>query len=117
MMKARPLFAGVTRRNSTSASNPPAEAPIPTTHGEGTRLPGGEGTCCSAARRAGFDFLPRLTAIARAQLPKARVYVTRPCKDSFDLAFAFDLACPWPARFPASLSGQRLEVGGANASG
>src|SRR5260370_18033415 len=90
MMKARPLFAGVTRRNSTSASNPPAEAPIPTTQGEDIRLPLGGGARRTAARRAvGFDFLPRLTTIVHARLPKARVYVTRPCKDPFDPAFRF----------------------------
>src|SRR5467141_3793104 len=62
MMKARPLFVGVTRRNSTSASNPPAEAPIPTTQSGGCRLTlGGSARCTAARRAAGLDPLVRVT--------------------------------------------------------
>ncbi len=37
MMNAIPLVAGMASRNSTSASKPPAEAPIPTTQKAGIR--------------------------------------------------------------------------------
>jgi len=78
MMKARPLLAGMTCRNSKSASNPPAEAPIPTTQGDDSRLLLElTGSRCTAARRgAGLNTRPRLNTHVLVQSPKVRVYVT-----------------------------------------
>src|SRR6266446_2872981 len=71
MMKARPLFAGMICRNSTSASNPPAEAPIPTTQGDDSRLALSSRARCAAVRGAGFDALRRLTPIWLVQSPQS----------------------------------------------
>src|ERR1700722_65847 len=73
MMNARPLFAGMTCRNSTRASNPPADAPIPTTQGSESRT-----TVRRRLDLAAFVGLARVEAMVLAQQYKARVYGNAP---------------------------------------
>src|ERR1700690_1485811 len=73
MMNARPLFDGMTRRNSTRASNPPADAPIPTTQGSESRT--------TERRRfdlAAFVGLARVEAMVLAQQVQSASLRQRP---------------------------------------
>src|ERR1700678_2775835 len=56
-MKLKPLLAGTTCRNSMSASKPPADAPIATTHGDASTLP--PGPAVRATLRGRLDFIGR----------------------------------------------------------
>src|SRR6202021_4002345 len=56
-MKLKPLLAGTTCRNSMSASKPPADAPIATTHGDASTFP--PGPAVRATLRGRLDFIGR----------------------------------------------------------
>src|SRR5439155_11304910 len=80
MTKAMPLFFGTRDRKSSKASNPPAEAPMPTTGNETfTRETGVSGGATLAGffrRRAGEDFffMALFSAANRAIMFDARVF-------------------------------------------
>jgi hypothetical protein len=64
MMNAMPLSGGNARSNSTIASNPPAEAPMPTTHaGEFCALSGRLSRGAVARRGIFFNAVARFAGI------------------------------------------------------